>query len=72
VRRFLLPEGTQAIRESGARAKFEEISVNPPDLPNPPVKGDWVTAWGAQYVVSTVRQPDAYGMITLVLLQRAG
>jgi len=29
--------------ESGALANFEEISVNPPDLPNPPVKGDWVT-----------------------------
>ena len=57
--------------ESGALANFEEISVNPPDLPNPPVKGDWVTAWGAQYTVSTVRQPDAYGMIALALLQRA-
>ena len=58
--------------ESGALANFEEISVNPPDLPNPPVKGDWVTAWGAQYTVTTVRQPDAYGMIALALLQRAG
>ena len=57
--------------ESGALANFEEISVNPPDLPNPPVKGDWVTAWGAQYTVTTVRQPDAYGMIALALLQRA-
>ena len=63
--------------ESGALANFEEISVNPPDLPNPPdflnppVKGDWVTAWGAQYAVTTVRQPDAYGMIALALLQRA-
>jgi len=46
--------------------------VNPPDLPNPPVKGDWVTAWGVQYTVTTVRQPDAYGMIALALLQRAG
>jgi hypothetical protein len=72
VRRFLLPEGTQAIRESGARAKFEEISVNPPDLPNPPVEGDWATAWGAKYEVTTVRQPDTYGMIALALLQRAG
>jgi hypothetical protein len=57
--------------ESGALANFEEISMSPPDLPNPPVKGDWVTAWGAQYTVSTVRQPDAYGMIALTLLQRA-
>jgi hypothetical protein len=30
-----------------------------------------VTAWGAQYVVTTVRQPDAYGMLNLALLQRA-
>jgi hypothetical protein len=52
--------------ESGALANFEEISVNPP------VKGDWVTARGAQYTVTTVRQPDAYGMIALALLQRAG
>ena len=58
--------------ESGALANFEEVSVNPLDLPNPPVKGDWVTAWGAQYTVTTVRQPDAYGMIALALLQRAG
>ena len=43
--------------ETGALANFEEISVNPPDLPNPPVKGDWVTAWGAQYTLTTVRQP---------------
>jgi len=57
--------------ESGGLANFEEISVNPPDLPNPPAKGDWVTAWGAQYTVTTVRQPDAYGMIALTLLQRA-
>ena len=57
--------------ESGALANFEEISVNPLDIPNPPVKGDWVNAWGAQYVVTTVRQPDAYGMIALALLQRA-
>jgi hypothetical protein len=30
-----------------------------------------MTAWGAQYVVTTVRQPDAYGMLNLALLQRA-
>ena len=39
--------------ESGAMASFEEISVNPSDFANPPAKGDWVTAWGAQYVVTT-------------------
>ena len=57
--------------ESGAMASFEEISVNPSDFSNPPAKGDWVTAWGAQYVVTTLRQPDAYGMLNLALLQRA-
>jgi hypothetical protein len=57
--------------ESGALANFEEISVNPTDFQNPPAKGDWVTAWGTQYVVTTLRQPDAYGMIALTLLQRS-
>ena len=57
--------------ESGATANFEEISVNPSDFENPPAKGDWVTAWGTQYVVATVRQPDAYGMLNLSLLQRS-
>jgi hypothetical protein len=57
--------------ESGAIASFEEISVNPSDFENPPSKGDWVTAWGTQYVVTTVRQPDAYGMLNLSLLQRS-
>ena len=57
--------------EYGALANFEEISVNPTDFQNPPGKGDWVTAWGAQYVVTTLRQPDGYGMIALALLQRA-
>ena len=57
--------------ESGATANFEEISVNPSDLSNPPAKGDWVTAWGTQYVVTTVRQSDAYGMLNLALLQRS-
>ena len=57
--------------ESGATASFEEISVNPSDFSNPPAKGDWVTAWGTQYVVTTVRQPDAYGMLNLSLLQRS-
>ena len=58
--------------ESGALANFEEISVNPPDLPNPPAKGDWVTAWGLQFVVGPVRQPDPYGMVLLSLTLRAG
>jgi hypothetical protein len=57
--------------ESGSLANFEEISVNRADFSNPPAKGDWVTAWGAQYTVTTVRQPDAYGMIVVALLQRA-
>ena len=57
--------------ESGAMASFEEISVNASDFANPPEKGDWVTAWGTQYVVTTVRQPDAYGMLNLALLQRS-
>lgn len=58
--------------ESGAMANFEEISVNPSDFSNPPTKGDWVTAWGAQYVVTTVRQPDASGLVELSLTVRAG
>jgi len=58
--------------ESGANGSFEEISVNPSDFSNPPAKGDWVTAWSSQYVVTTVRQPDAYGMVALTLLQRPG
>ena len=57
--------------ESGEVANFEEISVNPTDFSNPPAKGDWLTAWGTQYVVTTVRQPDAYGMLNLALLQRS-
>ena len=46
--------------------------MNPPIFANPPQPGDWVTAWGSQFVVTTVRQPDPYGMIDLALLQRAG
>jgi hypothetical protein len=71
------PSQRTAIRHSrvhdevGATANFEEISVIPSDFASPPAKGDWVTAWGAQYVVTTVRQPDAYGMLTLSLLQRS-
>jgi hypothetical protein len=64
VRHLRVPE------ESAAMATFEEISVNPTDFQNPPAKGDWVSAWGAQYVVTALRQRDAYGMIALALLQR--
>jgi hypothetical protein len=57
--------------EAGAMANFEEVSVNPSDFANPPAKGDWVTAWGARYVVTNAHQPDAYGMLILSLLQRS-
>jgi hypothetical protein len=53
--------------EAGAVASVEEIEVNPVDLPNPPQRGDTVAAWGAQFSVTTVRQPDPYGMIHLTL-----
>ncbi len=58
--------------ESGGVAKVEEISINPADLPNFPQPGDWVSAWGLQFVVGPVRQPDPYGMILLSLTLRAG
>ena len=58
--------------ESGVMANVEEISVNPADLPNFPQRGDWVTAWGSQFVVTTVRQPDPYGLVQLSLMARAG
>jgi hypothetical protein len=58
--------------ESGALANIEEISVNPSDLANYPQRGDWVTAWGSQFVVTSVRQPDPYGMVELSLMLRAG
>jgi hypothetical protein len=58
--------------ESGALANVEEISVNPADLPNSPQRGDQVTAWGSQFVVTTVRQPDPYGLVQLSLMARAG
>jgi hypothetical protein len=58
--------------ESGAAANFEGIGVNPADLPVPPQRGDWVTAWGLQFVVAAVRQPDPYGMAQLSLTLRAG
>ena len=54
--------------EAGAVASVEEIEVNPIDLPNaPPQRGDSVTAWGATFTVTTVRQPDPYGMVHLTL-----
>ena len=56
--------------ESGTAASAEEISVNPADLSNFPQPGDWVTAWGIQFVVRTIRQPDAYGMVQLTLFAR--
>ena len=58
--------------ESGALANVEEISVNPADLPSFPQRGDWVTAWGSQFVVGLVRQPDPYGLVELSLTMRAG
>ena len=58
--------------EAGALANVEEISVNAADLPNFPQRGDWVTAWGSQFVVGPVRQPDPYGMVQLSLTMRAG
>lgn len=53
--------------ESGAVASVEEIELNPVDLPNAPQRGDTVAAWGAQFTVTTVRQPDPYGMVHLTL-----
>jgi len=58
--------------ESGTLANLEEISVNPADLPSFPQRGDWVTAWGSQFVVTAVRQPDPYGLVELSLTMRAG
>jgi hypothetical protein len=49
------------------RASVEEIDVNPTDLPVLPARGDIVEAWGAVFTVTTVRQPDPYGMIHLTL-----
>jgi hypothetical protein len=58
--------------ESGALANIEEISVNPSDFSVFPQRGDWVTAWGSQFVVGPVRQPDPYGLVELSLTVRAG
>jgi hypothetical protein len=61
---------TRERAESGTAASAEEISINPANLPNFPQPGDWVTAWGVQFVVGPVRQPDAYGMAQLSLVAR--
>jgi len=53
--------------EAGASASVEEIDVNPGDLAAMAARGDVVQAWGAQYTVQTVRQPDPYGMAHLTL-----
>jgi hypothetical protein len=53
--------------EAGAVASMEEIEVNPIDFPNVPQRGDTVAAWGAAFTVTTVRQPDPYGMYVLTL-----
>ena len=53
--------------EAGAVASVEEIEINPADLPSTPQRGDVVTAWESQFVVSTVRQPDPYGMVQITL-----
>ena len=53
--------------EAGAVASMEEVEINPTDLPNTPLRGDAVTAWESQFVVSTVRQPDPYGMVHVTL-----
>jgi hypothetical protein len=53
--------------EAGAVASMEEVEINPADLPNTPLRGDVVTAWESQFVVSTVRQPDPYGMVHVTL-----
>ena len=58
--------------ESGALANIEEISVSASALASFPQRGDWVTAWGSQFVVTTVRQPDPYGLVELSLTARAG
>jgi hypothetical protein len=56
--------------ESGAQVGVETISVNPTDLPSSPQDGDWVTAWGTQFVITVVRQPDPYGLVELSLIAR--
>ena len=58
--------------ESGSVGNVEEISVNPADFPAVPQRGDWITAWGLQFVVTSTRQPDPYGLLSLSLMVRAG
>jgi hypothetical protein len=55
--------------EAGPAGSFEEIMLNPTDLPALPLKGDSVAAWGGQYTVVVVHQPDPYGLV-LVTMQR--
>jgi hypothetical protein len=55
IRHLRVPE------ESAAMATFEEIPANPTDLQNLPAKGNWVTACGAQYSVTSLRQPIPTG-----------
>jgi hypothetical protein len=56
--------------EAGGVAQLEEISINPADLAVFPQRGDQITAWGTNFVVTIVRQPDPYGMIQLSLTVR--
>ena len=53
--------------EVGVAAAVEEIDLNPVDLPAPPQRGDTVAAWGEQFTVTAMRQPDPYGLIHLTL-----
>jgi hypothetical protein len=59
-----------AREREGSGGRLEETSANPSNFSNPPARGDWVTALGAPYAVTTLRQPDAYGMIAVTLLKR--
>jgi hypothetical protein len=57
--------------ESGSAANFEAIEINPVDLGSYyPQRGDWVTAFGFQFVVERVKQPDADGPIVIAMIQR--
>jgi len=59
--------------ESGALANIEEISVSASALASFPQRGDWVTAWGSQFVVTTVAASRTRnGLVELSLTARAG
>ena len=58
--------------ENGPAAPCEEVSVKPADFATPPDRGDWLTAWGTNDVVTSVNQPGPYGWATLVLMRRGG